>query len=96
MQPLVLSSTFTLQSRYGKHMTESEIHDLFAPSQERVDNVRSWLESSGIASHRISQSTNKQWIQFDADADEVERLLRTEYYIYSHEKTGRSHVACRE
>ncbi|KAJ5729534.1 uncharacterized protein N7483_004042 [Penicillium malachiteum] len=93
---LLMQMSNPASSRYGKHMTESEIHDLFAPSQERVDNVRYWLESSGIASHRISQSTNKQWIQFDADADELERLLRTEYYIYSHAKTGRSHVACRE
>ncbi|KAJ6014201.1 hypothetical protein N7540_008792 [Penicillium herquei] len=93
---LLMQMSNPASSQYRKHMTESEIHDLFAPGQERVDNVRSWLESSGIASHRISQSTNKQWIQFDADADELERLLHTEYYIYSHANTGRSHVACRK
>lgn len=83
-------------ARYGQHMTPSEVHDLFAPSQESVDDVRDWLESSGIASGRISHSTNKQWIQFDAEADELEKLLKTEYYIYAHSETGRSHVACRE
>lgn len=77
-------------------MTASEIHDLFAPSQDSVDDVRDWLESSGIASDRISHSQNKQWIQFDADTDELEKLLNTEYYIYSHSATGRSHIACRE
>lgn len=77
-------------------MTQSEIHDLFAPSQDTVDQVRSWLESSGIAPSRISQSVNKQWIQFDANAEELGELLRTEYYLYSHADTGRSHVACRE
>jgi tripeptidyl-peptidase-1 len=77
-------------------MSESDVHDLFAPSQESVDSVREWLESSGVAAERISQSVNKQWIQFDADAEELEKLLRAEYYIYSHSKTGRSHVACRE
>jgi len=77
-------------------MSESDVHDLFAPSQENVDSVRGWLESSGIAADRISQSVNKQWMQFDADAKELEKLLRAEYYIYSHSDTGRSHVACRE
>ncbi|KAI9925294.1 hypothetical protein ASPWEDRAFT_121564 [Aspergillus wentii DTO 134E9] len=83
-------------SRYGKHYTAQEVHDLFAPSQDAVDSVRSWLEESGIAAHRISQSFNKQWLQFDADVDEAEKLLETEYYIYSQEDTGKSHIACRE
>lgn len=77
-------------------MSEYDVHDLFAPSQESVDRVRGWLESSGIAADRISQSVNKQWMQFDADAEELEKLVRAEYYIYSHSENGRSHVACRE
>lgn len=77
-------------------MSAPEVHDLFAPSDESIDTVRSWLESFGIAKNRISQSVNKQWIQFDAGTDELEKLLHTEYYIYSHAGTGRSHVACRE
>lgn len=72
------------------------MHDLFAPSRESADDVRAWLESSGIASERISHSQNKQWIQFDANASELEELLNTEYYIYSHSETGRSHITCRE
>lgn len=72
------------------------MHDFFAPADTSVDAVRSWLESAGIASNRISQSANKQWIQFDSDAEEMESLLHTEYYIYSQSDTGRSHVACQE
>ncbi|KAJ5175794.1 Tripeptidyl-peptidase sed1 [Penicillium canariense] len=83
-------------SSYGRHMTEAEVHDFFSPSQATVDNVRSWLESSGIAVDRVSHSANKQWLQFDASADELEQLLRAEYYLYSHADTGRSHIACRE
>ncbi|OGM51265.1 aorsin [Aspergillus bombycis] len=82
--------------RYGDHLTVDEVHDLFAPSQDSVDSVRSWLESAGIAPDRITQSTNKQWLQFDAGTNEVEQLLKTEFYRYSHAGTGRSHVACRE
>jgi tripeptidyl-peptidase-1 len=73
-----------------------QIHDLFAPSQESVDAVRQWLEASGINGERISQSYNKQWIQFDAEAEEAERLLHTKYYVYEHEGSGHQNIACDE
>ncbi|KAJ5253111.1 hypothetical protein N7489_003521 [Penicillium chrysogenum] len=83
-------------SRYGQYLSVNEVHDLFAPTEKSVNDVRYWLESAGIAKERITQSANKQWIQFDADAEELENLLHTKYYLYSHAETGRSHVACRE
>lgn len=83
-------------AKYGQFFSPEAIHDLFAPAQKSVDSVRDWLESMGIPGHRVSQSTNKQWLQFDANPDEVENLLQTEYYTYDHEDTGRSHVACQE
>lgn len=83
-------------SRYGQHLSAEEVHGLFAPTDKSVGEVRSWLESAGIAGDRITQSVNKQWIQFDADVEELEELLRTKYYLYSHDQTGRTHVACRE
>ncbi|KAJ5780090.1 hypothetical protein N7457_005250 [Penicillium paradoxum] len=83
-------------SRYGQHLSAHEVHDLFAPTEKSVNDVRSWLESAGIAGDRITQSVNKQWIQFDADVEELEELLRTKYYVYLHAETGRSHVGCRE
>ncbi|GIC88032.1 S53 family peptidase [Aspergillus udagawae] len=83
-------------SRYGQHFSVEEVHDLFAPSQETVDHVRTWLESEGISADRISQSANRMWLQFDISAAEVERLLRTEYFLHTHQGTGKSHIACRE
>lgn len=91
-----LSRSNPYSSRYGQHLSIDEVHDLFAPTEKGVNDVRSWLESAGIAKDRMTQSANKQWIQFDADAEELENLLRTKYYVYSHAETGRSHVACRE
>ncbi|KAL4903035.1 hypothetical protein BDW74DRAFT_157321 [Aspergillus multicolor] len=82
--------------QYGKHLSQDEVRELFAPNEDSAMLVRIWLESEGIARHRISQSVNKQWLQFDATADELEQLLRTEYYHHSHKLTGRSHIACRE
>jgi tripeptidyl-peptidase-1 len=58
--------------------------------------VREWLESSGIAPERISQSVNKQWMQFDAETAELEELLNTKYHQYHHVATGTKNVACDE
>ena len=70
------------------------MHELFAPKKESVDSVRTWLEAEGIESERISQSTNRQWIQFDAPAAEVERLLKTEYHHYEHFASGKTNIGC--
>lgn len=83
-------------SRYGQHLSPEEVHDFFAPAKDSVDGVRDWLESAGIEASRISQSVNKQWIQFDAVTEELEKLLHTEYYVYDHADTGKTHVACNE
>ncbi|KAL7941112.1 peptidase S8/S53 domain-containing protein [Trichoderma barbatum] len=74
-------------ANYGKHMTAEEVIDFFAPAQSSVDAVIDWLISSGIDRKRISQSANKQWIQFDASAEEAEDLLVADFY-YWEDSTG--------
>jgi len=54
------------------------------------------LVSAGIAAESISQSVNKQWMQFDASAFDLESLLNTEYHMYEHAETGKPTVACDE
>jgi tripeptidyl-peptidase-1 len=69
---------------------------LFAPSDAAVQSVRAWLEASGIDANRISQSVNRQWIQFDAKVHEVEDLLKTEYHSWQHKVSGVVSPACTE
>ncbi|KAL9608371.1 MAG: hypothetical protein Q9167_006785 [Letrouitia subvulpina] len=78
---------------FGKHWTHEQIANKFAPSQESVDSVKQWLTSSGIASERISRSQSMGWLKFDATVEEVENLLKAEYFVYRHE-TGKPHVSC--
>ena len=73
-----------------------DIRELFAPQQNTVETVSSWLQESGIEANRISQSVNKQWLQFDATASEVEALIKTEYYNYAHYGTGKTNIGCDE
>ncbi|TVY45378.1 Tripeptidyl-peptidase [Lachnellula subtilissima] len=82
--------------KYGKHYSPQEVAEIFAPLQSSVDAVHDWLSSAGIASEKISQSTNKQWMQFDASAFDLEILLNTKYHIYEHTETRRLTVACDE
>ena len=82
--------------KYGQWFSAEEIIDIFAPAADAVDSVREWVESSGIDPRRISLSTNKQWLQFDASADEAERLFKTQYHVYEHEPTGNTNIACDE
>lgn len=58
--------------------------------------VIEWLVSSGISSDRISQSANKQWIQFDAETHEVEDILLADFYFFIHAGTGTKNVAVDE
>ncbi|KAI4105412.1 MAG: hypothetical protein LQ339_003476 [Xanthoria mediterranea] len=82
-------------SNYGKHWTHQDIANKFAPSEETVETVKSWLTSSGIAADRISRSQSLGWLKFDATVAEAEDLLRTEYHLYKH-STGKPHVSCSE
>lgn len=58
--------------------------------------VIEWLVSSGISADRISQSANKQWIQFDAEAHEVEEIMVADFYVFEHSSTGTKNVAVDE
>jgi hypothetical protein len=80
--------------KYGKHYSAEEIADIFAPAQSAVDSIQDWLLSAGIKAEKISQSVNKQWLQFDASAEELESLVDAEYHVYEHTGTGKSTVAC--
>ncbi|KAK6354539.1 hypothetical protein TWF696_003682 [Orbilia brochopaga] len=80
--------------KYGKHLSDHEVIEMFAPSEESKDAVLKWLHSFGISPERISISRNKQWIQFDARVVEAEALLHTTYHIYEHEPSGRINIAC--
>jgi tripeptidyl-peptidase-1 len=82
--------------KYGRHYSAEEVAEIFAPSRSTVDAIYDWLVSAGIASEKISQSANKQWMQFDASALDLESLLQTKYHIYEHTDTGASTIACDE
>ncbi|KAK5111656.1 Tripeptidyl-peptidase sed1 [Meristemomyces frigidus] len=93
---LLMKVSHSDSEHYGKHYTVEEVTDIFAPASEAVGSVRGWLESAGIEASRISQSVNKQWLQFDAKSSEAENLFKTKYHFYEHEQNSKSSIACDE
>ncbi|KAJ6552466.1 peptidase S8/S53 domain-containing protein [Mycena vulgaris] len=79
---------------YGMYWTPSRVAEHFAPSDEAVDAVMSWIAGSGFAKERVRVSKSKGWVMVSASVEETEKLLSTEYHVYVHEASGKEHVAC--
>lgn len=69
---------------FGKHWTQEQVHDMFAPSHETVQAVREWLILSGVEVSRIIHSDNKGWIAMDIPAWRAEELFQTTYHEHVH------------
>lgn len=74
---------------YGKTLSADEVAGLFAPSDESVQRVRSWLLESGVPSTTIMQSDNKGWLAVDMTAAHAEHLLASELYEFENAETGK-------
>lgn len=78
------------------HYSAEEVHDIFAPSESAVDTIHQWLVSAGVHPEKISQSTNKQWMQLDLTASEIEALLNAKYHHYQNIETGHRQISTDE
>ena len=67
---------------------------MFRPSSESVTAVREWLVVEGIAPSRIKLSKSGGWLEADVTVAEAERLLKTEYLVFTHAPTDTQHVGC--
>ena len=82
-------------NNYGKHLSAEEVHELFAPSQESIDAVKSWLLGSGLVlDDDVVHYENKGWLSVDMPAKHAESLLSTEYY--EHELSDGTRLGCDE
>ncbi|KAJ7931201.1 subtilisin-like protein [Mycena leptocephala] len=79
---------------YGNHWTPARVAEHFAPSDETVRAVMSWISENGVARERVRVSKTKGWVMLNASVAESESLLNTEYHVYVHEASGKEHVAC--
>lgn len=77
--------------KYGQHLSNTEIMDLFAPSEETINNVKKWLIDSGVAAGSIEVSPSKGWVHFNTTAGQLGSLLKTQYHQYTDKTTSRTY-----
>ncbi|OAA74179.1 alkaline serine protease AorO [Cordyceps fumosorosea ARSEF 2679] len=69
--------------KYGQHLAAGDIANLFAPSEESINSVKSWLTASGVPAGSIKVSNSKGWIHFNTTASQLGSFLKTEYHHYT-------------
>lgn len=81
--------------KYGQHWTTEEIHAKFAPEEDTVNKVVSWLAEHGFQGDGLATSASRGWLSLEMYAHEAERLFSTQYYE-EHDQDGRVTISCDE
>ena len=84
LEEMLMSVSHPESPNYAQHFTPMEVVDAFAPSEETISAVINWLVDSGFTRDRLRLSPNRGWIHVNASTSEVEKLLNTEYHVYTH------------
>jgi tripeptidyl-peptidase-1 len=84
LEDLLLSVSHPESPTYGQHWSPAQIVDMFAPSHETIAAVKDWLVDSGLAAERLRLSPSRGWIAVNVTVEEAEKLLHTEYHVYTH------------
>ncbi|PKK52803.1 hypothetical protein CI102_2713 [Trichoderma harzianum] len=74
---------------YGKHLSASEVDEMFAPSKKRIDAVTKWLKSA-LSDRVINLSRSRQFLELNATVAELQDLLHTDYHEKRDETSVRS------
>ncbi|OAA73958.1 Peptidase S53, propeptide [Cordyceps fumosorosea ARSEF 2679] len=77
---------------YGRHYTQQQVADTFAPTQESIDAVRQWLVSAGIPDRNVQLSQNRGFLDFETTVGGLEALLQTSYHVYEDKRTASQHL----
>jgi tripeptidyl-peptidase I len=84
IEELLMSIAHPDSPTYGQHWSPERVASYFAPSKASISTVKTWLSDSGLHPDRIRISLSNGWIEVNATVAEVEDLLDTEYYVYTH------------
>lgn len=75
-------------ARYGAHLSKAEIDTLIAPHAETVELVEDWLALHGVDAKDCHRSPAGDWLKITVSVAQAEKMLGTEYNVYTHEVTG--------
>eukprot|EP00756_Hemistasia_phaeocysticola_P034137 Hpha_TRINITY_DN16506_c0_g1::TRINITY_DN16506_c0_g1_i1::g.132576::m.132576/K01279/TPP1, CLN2; tripeptidyl-peptidase I len=74
--------------RYGKHLSQKEVHDLVAPRGEHIEVVRAFLASHGLEAE--AATPNSDMLRVVVPVTTAEALLEAEYIEVHHAARGLS------
>jgi len=74
---------------YRKWLTPEEYGRQFGPSENDLNQIKSWLQQKGFRIDTVARG--KQWIEFSGNAGQVEQAFHTEMHHFS--VKGEKHVA---
>ncbi|KAJ7119731.1 subtilisin-like protein [Mycena epipterygia] len=95
LEDLLLSVSHPESPTYGEHWSAAQIVDMFAPSLETIAAVKNWLIDSGLSDDRLRLSASRGWIAANVTVEEAEKLLQTEYHVYTH-PSGAEQFGCHD
>jgi tripeptidyl-peptidase-1 len=72
--------------RYGKHLSNQEVHDLVAPAQSDINAVLTFLESHGLQGRKVTP--NGDMVAANVPVRLAETMLSTKYEVLHHESTN--------
>jgi subtilase family serine protease len=74
---------------YHRWLTPDEFGQMFGPSAEDIDQVKTWLEGQGFSVGQIPHG--RRWMEFSGTASQVESAFQTQMRRY--QMDGISHIA---
>ncbi|KAL7914962.1 peptidase S8/S53 domain-containing protein [Trichoderma velutinum] len=94
-EAMLMNISHPNSEHYGKHLSASEVDEMFAPSKGRIDAVTKWLESA-LSDRVINLSRSRQWLELNATVTELQDLFHTDYHEYKNKISGRAALGCDE
>ncbi|PCH42075.1 subtilisin-like protein [Wolfiporia cocos MD-104 SS10] len=78
--------------RYGQHLSKAEVEALIEPHPISSQLVDDWLASHEISEEQITRTPGKDWVKIKVPVALAEKMLETEYHIWTHLESGDSLV----
>lgn len=68
-------------SRYGQHLSKTEVEEFITPKKESLDLVDEWLASHGFGEDDFSRSSAKDWVIVKVPISVAETMLNTVRFL---------------
>jgi tripeptidyl-peptidase-1 len=82
LEKILLEVSDPKSSRYGDHLSETQLRNLVGSSPASVEEVKAWLTANGVPASQVTVSAHMDAIKFTATRAQVASLLKVEWSTY--------------